>query len=272
MTKKVRFRISLPMETVKQIREVAGSRRKADVVAELVEEGLRGVRSRRVFQELKRGRLSLVRASETLEISPWEIYRMASREEVVHRGGGEVGKEAEALGRCGGSLVVDSSVLVPLYDAGLVAEFSKALGKQGIGSPVIPYSIFTIVYGFAKTLSPDEDVSKPLRIYKVLEISREEKEEAAAMEMEGLAFVDKEAVYIARREGLAFLTNDAAVAVACRKAGVEPISLAGAILCMLQSRALSPVDAAEMVYGVQWTGPRLSEEVVELILREAEKS
>ena len=272
MGKKVRFRISLPEETVRRIREVAGDRRKADVVVELVEEGLKSVRSGRVFEGLRKGELSLVRAAEMLEINPWEICRMASREEVVHGEWGDVERGAEAFGECRSSIVIDSSILVPLYDAGLVAEFSRALRKQGIGSPVIPYDIFTIVYGFAKSIDPEEDVSKPLRIYKVMEISRKEKEEAAAIPRDGVAFVDKEAVYIAKREGLALLTNDAAVAELCRREGVLSLSLASALLRMLRDRALTPGGVAEIVYGVQWTGPRLSDDVVELILREAERS
>lgn len=268
--KRTRFSVTLPQETLERVREMAGGRREEDFLAELVEEGLRSVRSRQAFEGLRKGVISLARASEMIGVNPWEIYRAASREEVVQGDVEEVKRAAEALGKNGGSLVVDASVLVPLYDAGLVAEFSQALRKLGIGSPVIPYSIFTVVYGFAKTLDPEEDVSKPLRIYKVLEISGEEKEKAASMDMEGLAYVDKEAVFIARREGLALLTNDVAVAGACRKAGVTPVSLASVLLSMLRSRAISPGSAAEVVYGMQWTGPRLRDEVIELLLRETE--
>lgn len=261
-------KIKLSKEVLQEVREIAGRRGEAEVIAELVEEGLRSRVYSRTMESLRKGEISLLRAAEKIGIPSWEIFRKASKEEVLVRDGdiqGEAGKLR--LGR----VIVDASVLVPLYDAGSVAGFTRGLAKLGAGSPIMPYSMFTVVYGFAKARNPSEDVSKPLRLYRVLEISREEKEKAASMKLQGLAYVDKEAVYIAKREEAYLLTNDAAVVSACRRAGVEALRFASVLLKIAREKAVPPEAVAEMVYGVQWTGPRLGEDVVRLLMQELQK-
>jgi rRNA-processing protein FCF1 len=263
------IKIKIPEEVLQQVRRLENQKNDAELIAELVVEGLNSRRYSKTMDSLREGEISLARAAEEIGINPWEIFRKASKEDVLSNyGEDELKADTEKLG---GTVIVDASVLIPLYDAGRIAEFSQGLARLGIGSPIIPYSVFTIVYNFAKSRNPSEDVSKPLKIYKVMEISKEEKEKAASFELKGLTSVDKEVIYIAKREKALLLTNDDAVVSGCKEAGIKALRFASALLKMIREKTLSLEDAAEIIYGVQWTGPRLREGVVSLLMQEIEK-
>ncbi len=260
--------LKIPDELAESAAKLEPEKPLGELLTELAAEGLRARIYRLNILKLRAWEISLTKAAEEMDISLAAVLKVASKEEVLlNLAEQEILDQSRMLAKVAG--IVDASILIPLYHAGKLHEFSAGMVKLGV-APAILHSTFLELYKLAKSMGSD-DISTPLKAYKIVEISAKEKGQAGALQAAQLANLDKENIYLARREKALILSSDAAVYRACAGEGVGCISMAAALLKMVKEGAVSIQDAAETVYAAQLAGPRLSEASVRFLMQEIER-